>query len=244
MRCSIRREPWIASATDLRRLAYHFASHGIFDNEACGPWPRELVGAKPPLRPGHVWSIRTKLQIEGKKRDLALFNLAVDSKLGGCDVVAVRLDDVAPSDYSMDRATTRQKKSGGPVRFELTDQTRQAIDNYLRMTGRKPGQFLFAGRGNKGGLTTRQYARLVQEWVASIGLDPANFGTHSLRRTKAVLIYRRRCDRDRGENRYLIADAIPLTADTVGGASCVADCSAVDGGYWEWPCKNGAQTCQ
>lgn len=91
----------------------------------------------------------------------------------------------------MDRATIRQKKTGRPVRFELTDPTRQAVDEYLRLTGRKPGQFLFAGRGDRGGLTTRQYARLVQEWVASIGLDPAKFGTHSLRRTKAVLIYRR-----------------------------------------------------
>lgn len=157
------------------------------------PWNKgKLVGAKPPLRPSHVWSIRTKLQIEGKKRDLALFNLAIDSKLRGCDVVAVRVDDVAPSGYAMDRATIRQKKTGRPVRFELTDQTRQAIDEYLRLTNRKAGQFLFAGRGNSDrGLTTRQYARLVQEWVASIGLDPAKFGTHSLRRTKAVLIYRR-----------------------------------------------------
>jgi len=97
-----------------------------------------------------------------------------------------------PSGYAMDRATIRQRKTGRPVRFELTDHTRIAIDEYLRLTGRKAGQFLFAGRGNSDkGLTTRQYARLVQEWVASIGLDPAKFGTHSLRRTKAVLIYRR-----------------------------------------------------
>jgi integrase len=157
------------------------------------PWNKgKLVGAKPPLRPSHVWSIRTKLQMQGRKRDLALFNLAIDSKLRGCDVVAVRVDDVAPSGYAMDRATIRQRKTGRPVRFELTDQTRMAIDEYLRLTGRKPGQFLFAGRGDgTRGLTTRQYARLVQEWVASIGLDPAKYGTHSLRRTKAVLIYRR-----------------------------------------------------
>jgi integrase len=92
----------------------------------------------------------------------------------------------------MDRATIRQKKTGRPVRFELTDQTRVAtIDDYLRLTNRKPGQFLFSDRGDRAGLTTRQYARLVQEWLASIDLDPAKFGTHSLRRTKAVLIYRR-----------------------------------------------------
>jgi integrase len=89
----------------------------------------------------------------------------------------------------MHRATIRQKKTGRLVRFELTDQTRMAIDDYLRQTGRKPGQFLFAGRSHKGGLTTWQYARLVKEWVASIGPDPAKFGTHSLRRTKAVLNY-------------------------------------------------------
>lgn len=156
------------------------------------PWNKgKLVGPKPPLQPSHVWSIRTKLQIEDKKRDLALFNLAIDSKLRGCDVVAVHVDDVAPGGYTLDRATIRQKKTGRPVRFELTEHTRKAIDEYLQLTERKPGQFLFAGRGGRAGLTTRQYARLVQEWVASIGLDPAKFGTHSLRRTKAVLIYRR-----------------------------------------------------
>ncbi len=156
------------------------------------PWNKgKIVGPKPPLQPSHVWSIRTKLQIDDKKRDLALFNLAIDSKLRGCDVVAVRVEDVAPGGYALDRSTIRQKKTGRPVRFELTEQTRTAIDDYLRMSGRKPGQFLFAGRGDHGGLTTRQYYRLVQQWVASIGLDPGNYGTHSLRRTKAVLIYRR-----------------------------------------------------
>ena len=157
------------------------------------PWNRgKLVGPKPPLRPSHVWSIRTKLQIEGKIRDLALFNLAIDSKLRGCDVVAIRVDDVAPNGYPVDRATVRQKKTGRPVRFEITEQTRQALSEYLRLSGRGSGEALFAGRGNNTCyLSTRQYARLVGEWVASIGLDPLKFGTHSLRRTKATLIYRR-----------------------------------------------------
>ena len=151
------------------------------------PWNKgKLVGAKPPLRPSHVWSIR-----KDAKRDLALFNLAIDSKLRGCDVVAVRVGDVAPSGYAMDRATIRQRKTGRPVRFELTDQTRMAIDEYLRLTDRKQGQVSVRRTwGRDTWVTTRQYARLVQEWVASIGLDPAKFGTHSLR-TKAVLIYRR-----------------------------------------------------
>jgi integrase len=103
----------------------------------------------------------------------------------------VRVDDVAPNGYTLDRGTVRQKKTGRPVRFELTEQTRQAIDEYLRMIHRKSGEFLFAGRGDSRGLTTRQYARLVGQWGASIGLDPLKFGTHSLRRTKATLIYRR-----------------------------------------------------
>jgi len=124
-------------------------------------------------------------------RDLALFNLAIDSKLRGCDVVAIRVDDVAPNGYTLDRATVRQRKTGRPVRFELTDHTRQAIDDYMKLARRKPGQFLFAGRGGgeERSLTTRQYARLVGEWIASIGLDPLKFGIHSLRRTKATLIY-------------------------------------------------------
>ena len=157
------------------------------------PWNKgKLTGAKPPLRPKHVWSIRTKLQIEGRVRDLAMFNLAIDSKLRGCDVVAIRVEDVAAGGYTADRATVRQKKTGRPVRFELSEQTRQAIDDYLRAANKRPGEFLFTGRrGANASMTTRQYARLVSEWISSVGLDPRLFGTHSLRRTKATLIYRR-----------------------------------------------------
>ena len=157
------------------------------------PWNKgKLTGAKPPLRPKHVWAIRTKLQIEGRMRDLAMFNLAIDSKLRGCDVVSIRVEDVAAGGYTADRATVRQKKTGRPVRFELSEQTRQAVDDYLRATGKRSGEFLFTGRrGPARCMTTRQYARLVSGWIGSIGLDPRLFGTHSLRRTKATLIYRR-----------------------------------------------------
>jgi integrase len=157
------------------------------------PWNKgKLIGAKPPLRPKHVWSIRTRLQIEGRTRDLAMFNLAIDSKLRGCDVVAIRVEDVAAGGYTADRATVRQKKTGRPVRFELSEQTRQAVDDYLKTANKWPGEFLFTGRrGANASMTTRQYARLVSEWIGSVGLDPRLFGTHSLRRTKATLIYRR-----------------------------------------------------
>ena len=157
------------------------------------PWNKgKLIGAKPPLRSKHVWSIRTKLQVEGQTRDLAMFNLAIDSKLRGCDVVALRVEDVAPSGYTLDRATVRQKKTGQPVRFEMSEQTRQSVDDYIHAAGKKLGEFLFIGRHGSGHcMTTRQYARLVSSWVGSIGLDPKLFGTHSLRRTKATMIYRR-----------------------------------------------------
>ena len=122
------------------------------DNENClppskrTPWNKgKVIGARPPLRPKHVWSIRTRLLLAGRVRDLALFNLAIDSKLRGCDIVAVKVEDVASNGYTMDRATVRQKKTGRPVKFELTDQTRQAIDDYLKAAGKKPGDFLFNG---------------------------------------------------------------------------------------------------
>jgi integrase len=107
------------------------------------PWNKgKLTGAKPPLRPKHVWSIRSKLQIEGRTRDLAMFNLAIDSKLRGCDVVRLKVEDVAPHGHAVDRATVRQKKTGQPVRFEMTEQTREAIDDYIRAANKKPGQHL------------------------------------------------------------------------------------------------------
>jgi len=113
------------------------------------PWNRgTLVDAKPSLQPSLVWSIGPSCGSRGRKGTLAPFNLTIDSKLRGCDVVAIRVDNVAPSGYSVDRAPIRQKKTGRPVRFELTDQTRMAIDECLRLTGRKSGQFLFAGRGD------------------------------------------------------------------------------------------------
>ena len=110
-------DPEDVSIIPLRRLAWNKG---------------KLIGAKPPLRPKHVWAIRTKLQVEGRIRELAMFNLGIDSKLRGCDVVALRVEDVAPSGYAVERATVRQKKTGQPVRFELTEQTRQAIDDYMK----------------------------------------------------------------------------------------------------------------
>jgi hypothetical protein len=125
------------------------------------PWNKgKLTGAKPPLRQKHVWAIRTKLQIEHRTRDLALFNLAIDSKLRGCDVIALKVEDVAPNGYCADRATVRQRKTRRPVRFELTEQTRQAVDAYIKTASKKSGEFLFtACRKQELRMTTRQYVR-------------------------------------------------------------------------------------
>ena len=105
-------------------------------------------------------------------------------------LVRLRVEDVAPHGYTVQRAAVQQRKTGRPVRFEITEQTREAIDAYLASTNTKPGKWLFPGRRSRP-LTTRQYARLLDHWLAGIGLEPALFGTHSLRRTKATLIYRR-----------------------------------------------------
>jgi integrase len=106
--------------------------HSEPDRPVTQPWNKgKLTGAKPPLRPNHVWAVRTRLQLLTRLRDIALFNLAIDSKLRGCDVVGLRIVDVAPNGYAVDRGSVRQRKTGRPVRFEITEQTRQAIDNHL-----------------------------------------------------------------------------------------------------------------
>src|SRR5260221_4405776 len=156
------------------------------------PWNKgKLIGAKPPLRQKHVWAIRTMLQVERSKRDLGMFNLAIDSKLRGCDVVAIRVDDVAPNGYALDRATARQRKTGRPVRFELTEHTRQAIDDYLKAFHKKPGDFLLSGPRQGRSMTPRQYGRVASDGFVGLWLVPPLYGTHLLRRTKSTLIYRR-----------------------------------------------------
>ncbi len=136
------------------------------------PWNKDkLIGPKPPLRPKHVWSIRSRLQLKGRTRDLALFNLAIDSKLRGCDIVRLRVQDVAPRGHTVDRAIVRQRKTGRPVKFEVTEQTRESVDSHLRQSARQSGQYLFPGRGAPDKhLTTRQYARLFGEWLEAVGV--------------------------------------------------------------------------
>jgi len=157
------------------------------------PWNKgKLVGQKAPLRLSEIWSIRVRLQLTGNARDLALFNPAIDSKLRGCDLLALRLRDISHGGAIAKRAIVLQKKTGRPVQFELTDLTRVAVAEWARRGHLSSGSYLFPGRGRTAGhLSTRQYARIVSGWVAAVGLDRHAYGTHSMRRTKASLIYRR-----------------------------------------------------
>jgi integrase len=152
-----------------------------------------MIGPKPPLKPKHIWAIRTRLQHEGRTRDLAMFNVAIDSKLRGCDLVRLRVADVHLGDSIRLRTTIIQQKTGRPVPFELTEPTREALALWLPLRGsRSNDDWLFPSRSRRGNhLTTRQYGRLLDDWVALIGLDPAAYGTHSLRRTKVALLYKR-----------------------------------------------------
>jgi integrase len=152
----------------------------------------KLTGQKPALKTKEVWSIRARLELNHKVRDLALFNLAIDSKLRGCDLVRVRVEDIAAGGAVKPRAAIIQKKTGRPVQFEITDQTRRTLGDLIRRHGLATSDFLFPSRlAGSAHLSTRQYARIVQGWVGSIGLNPATYGTHSMRRTKAALIYRK-----------------------------------------------------
>jgi integrase len=157
------------------------------------PWNKgRLIGQKRALKPKDVWTIRVRLQMEERRRDLAMFNLAIDSKLRGCDLVRLRIDDVFLGGRVRDRATVIQKKTGRPVQFEITEQTRIAIGDWLTVRDTRPGRHLFPSRFQaQPDLSTRQYARIVHRWVERAGLDSSAYGTHSLRRTKPAQIYKK-----------------------------------------------------
>jgi integrase len=157
------------------------------------PWNKgKLIGQKPPLKLAEIWTVRTQLRMAGSTRELALFNLAIDSKLRGCDVVSLRVRDVAHGGHVLRRASIVQHKTRQPVRFELTEQTREAVGAWIEQAGLSATDYLFPSRQSAAAhLSVRQYARLVKQWIAFTGADPAEYGTHSLRRTKATLIYRK-----------------------------------------------------
>ena len=160
------------------------------------PWRpsagRRTTGAKLALKPVHVWGIRIRLQVALRARDLALFDLALDSKLRGCDLVALKVSGVVSASGVRSRVLILQRKTGRPVQFEVTEQTRRSIASWIEKKRLAPSDWLFPSRSKQGAhLSTRQYARLVDRWVALVGLDPAAYGTHSMRRTKVSLLYKK-----------------------------------------------------
>jgi len=151
-----------------------------------------LIGPKPPLKSRHIWAIRTRLDLDHRVRDLAMFNCAIDSKLRGSDLVKLTVADVCTSGGIRSRTAIVQQKTGRPVPFEITESTREALSAWLVRRGQRGDPWLFPSRVRPGQhLGTRQYARLVDRWVGLVGLDPGSYGTHSLRRTKVALVYRR-----------------------------------------------------
>ncbi|KHS88647.1 integrase [Pectobacterium brasiliense] len=157
------------------------------------PWNKgRLVGQKAPLKLKEIWAIRIRLQLSEKVRDLALFNLAIDSKLRGCDLVSLRVCDISQGKSIYLRAIVMQRKTHRPVQFEITELTRQSVAAWIDLARLASDAYLFPSRIAKSPhLSTRQYACIVAGWIVSIGLDPATYGTHTMRRTKAALIYRR-----------------------------------------------------
>ena len=139
-----------------------------------------------------IWAIRINLQNAHAARDLAMFNLAIDSKLRGCDLVNLHVRDVIHGNQILPRAMVIQRKTERPVQFELTEPTRTALSAWIEKTHLRSDQYLFPSRiGTSPHISTRQYARIVHHWVDAAGLDPSVYGTHSMRRTKATLIYKR-----------------------------------------------------
>jgi site-specific recombinase XerC len=151
-----------------------------------------IIGQKRPLLPKHVWSIRVRLEMAGDLRDLALFNMAVDSKLRGCDLVALQVRDVFAAGRVKERAAITQSKTGRSVRFEITETTRQSLERWIATPEMRGAEFLWPSRLHASPhLSTRQYARILRDWVTSIGLEPSAYGTHSMRRTKVAQIYKK-----------------------------------------------------
>jgi integrase len=157
------------------------------------PWNKgKPIGQKPPLKLKDIWAIRIHLQNTQQVRDLAMFNLAIDSKLRGCDLVNLRVRDVIHGSQILPRTMIVQRKTQHPVQFELTEPTRIAVAAWIAKANLKSEQYLFPSRVVKSPhVSTRQYARIVHQWVAAVGLDTTVYGTHTMRRTKATLIYKR-----------------------------------------------------
>jgi len=156
-------------------------------------WNKDkLVGQKLPLKLEEIWSIRIRLELANNLRELTMFNLALDCKLRACDFIKLKVLDIAHGATIQSRAMLIQQKTGSSVQFELTLKTRESLQEWITQKSLRSGDYLFGSRVKKDfHLTTRQYARIVKKWISSIGLDVTLYGTHTMRRTKASLIYKK-----------------------------------------------------
>jgi len=156
-------------------------------------WDRgRIVEQKRPLLPRHVWAIRVCLELAGKVRELALFNTAIDSKLRGCDLVRLKVVDVFTAGRVKERTSIIQSKTGKPVQFELMEGTRSALSKWIDSPEMIGSEYLWPDRfHDRPHISTRQYGRMLKEWVLSIGLEPSFYGTHSMRKTKVTQIYKK-----------------------------------------------------
>ncbi len=165
----------------------------ITENTQHAPWNKGvIVGQKSPFKLKEIWAIRVRLQLQHRVRELAMFDLGLDSKLRACDLVKMRVRDICHGEHVSPRATVMQQKTSRPVQFEITQPTRDAVSNWIKEAKLGQEDYLFPSRIHASPhIGTRQYARIVDSWVTEIGLNPSEYATHSMRRTKASLIYRR-----------------------------------------------------
>ncbi len=157
------------------------------------PWNKgKVVGQKIPFKLKDIWALRVRFQMANRLRELALFNLGIDSKLRGCDLLALKVRDICHGEKVASRAIVMQHKTKRAVQFELTQSTRDALQGWIKQSNLRHDDYLFPSRlHGSPHLSTRQYARILGHWVDELGLDRSEYGTHSMRRTKATLIYKR-----------------------------------------------------
>lgn len=162
-------------------------------NQNHQPWNKDrIIGQKKPLQISHIWGIRIRLELEGRTRDLALFNFGLDSKLRACDLVKLKVSDVVCGRSALKRTMVVQQKTGSPVQFEITPNTGESILAWVKKAGLKESDYLFKSRiNNSEHISTRQYNRIFNGWIEKLHLDTVLYGTHSMRGTKPYLIYKK-----------------------------------------------------
>ena len=173
-------------------LATSSCSSEELPSSQCNPRKGKQVGPKRPFTSGHVWETRQYLKLKGRIRDLALFNLGIDSKLRACDLLDIQVSDISSGTTVFQQATIVQKKTEVPVTFEIGEATRMSVQAWIEKAKLASGDFLWRSRNGKSRrLSMSQYSRIIKQFAKVVGADPTTYATHSIRRTKVTLIYRK-----------------------------------------------------